>query len=353
MPASLPEHRDNLAKTGPNETVIFAEPIFTIPSKFRHPLEKEYEYMVPEKSIHWADLVYQRVKNSNDGEVLAGEYKDIVGAFLRNKVPLRPIIAHRDLLDHRAATIMMGLGVRGFSFDPNVNRTSFPRDLMVNLGGTYFISPDANFRPLGSDIKISPLGWGGASLNVGRKLFVVDSRIYADANRTPLERDLKSISRQYSIGRLPYTVDTYIDMITGEKREILENHPDRAAAVLMGSDKKEYLLVEQDYLDENRAPWGSYKEMIEKAVADTKTELVVVPRTPYDVPYSLNFDQFDDGSVVMTSGHPALQEIVSQIVGDEKVVTTLNPVAAYPITRRGGIRCMFVRFPKKMAGSIR
>ena len=109
-------------------------------------------------------------------------------------------------------------------------------------------------------------------------------------------------------------------------------------------------MVEKDYADQNKAPWGSYRNAIESACSKTETELVVVERDINNIPYSLNLEQFLDGSVVMTGGNLEVKKIVAQIVGDEQVVTTQKPIISYPLLRHGGIRCMILIAPKKIVG---
>lgn len=346
---SIPTHVENTQKIPPGSTLLFAEPIFKTPSTQQVDRNK---LRVPKGMESWASALHRRnFSDDEEARILAAEWFAIASALKRNDTPFRIIVAHRGDIDQPLLTAMMlRLNTRGLALHPSISSTCFPRDMMVNFGDLTFTNPEANLElPDKSDIP-SPLGDGGAVIPLADKVFVADPAAYPPRQAALLRRDLERIENSFQIGFLPHPIAVKMDFSTNQTSEFITCHPDRVSGKLIGRDGRNYFLADSAYTEQYCYPWGSYYHTIRDACRQLQTELVLVKREDGDTPYSLNFEQFADGSVVMTSGHPQLEETVKQIVGEDKVVTTEIPIFIYPIRRRGGIRCMMLFAPRKIVG---
>lgn len=345
-----PVHVENHEKIPTGSTLLLAEPVFRTPPGPER--TGGSIYMVPKGMEHWAMVFGQMdLSDVQEAEILTREYVSIVRALKQNGVSFRIIVAHRDAVDKEILLrLMLSFNIRGLGLHPSISSTCFPRDMMVDFDGMIFVNPEANFNfPNNSGIE-SPLGDGGAVISSSNKLFVADPAGYPPRAKMQLERDLARVRGRFQIGFLPHPIGVKINTETGEREEFTSHHPDRVSGKLKGRDGKDYLLVDSTYADQYRYPWGSYYHVIRNTCGQLQTKLVVVERDLRDTPYSLNFEQFEDGSVVMTSGHRKLERIVRDIIGDNTVVVTETPIILYPVRRKGGIRCMTLFAPKKIVG---
>lgn len=336
-------------KIPPGQTLLIGEPIF------RQPKEDTSRYktrlLVPKGQEHWGLKLYE--SNLTDETIetsLREEYLDIVATLLAHNIPFRFIRAHKDQTDERLLyNLMFGFGVRGVNLDPLISSTCFARDMMVQLERVNLVNPDAKFKTVGIPSRRSYLGEGGALLQVNYKLFVADPGGYDEKKYQNIRWDIRQLPNKFRYALLPHPIGVEIDVEAGTRKEFKSHHVDRAAAFLLGKDRKEYLLVEPDYVKEDLDPWGNYKIFIENECKKLGVELVVIERNENDTPYSLNLVQFYDGTVMMAAGHPSLERLVRQIVGEDRVITTQNPLVYYPVLRRGGWRCMSLFAPEGIA----
>jgi len=334
-------------KVGPSKAFLLAEPIIGRPED----TEEDWDvFQVPKGSEHWVGR-FSSMSPEEERRALGNEYLDIVNSLRSNGVPFRFILAHRDKADMELVHHMaFELGVRGLGLDPSISSSCFPRDMMVDLDGTLFINPDANLTfPDGSGAH-SRLGEGGAVLKSGKTVFVTDPRGYKSSTRRNYERDISSIRTSFQVGLLPWPVGVEVNTQAGTQEELVSHHIDRVAALIKGKDDKHYLLVDPFYFNEQNRLWGRYHTAIRKECRRLGVQLHVTPRTPDDVPYSLNLEQFEDGTVFMSKGHDSLQDLIGGIVGQDNVFTTERPVVAFPVLRKGGIRCMTLSAPSRIVG---
>lgn len=331
------------------QTLLFAEPIF----KLMHgTFSSMTEFRVPLGYESWIDSLKSR--NLNENEIITrfiDEYVSIAHALNENDVPYRLVIAHRQALDEKATLMLMNhLGVRGVGLNPSISSTSFPRDILVDFDGDTHLNPEANVKSIPGSEKQSMLGEGGRVLKVGKKVFLPHPNGYVQSKQKFL-REVDPLKKKYQIGFLPHPLATEVDIRTGRKHTFDNDHLDRSAAFIKGADEKDYLLVDSNYMSSFAPQFGRYSSQIISACRDLDVTLVDVKRKGDSIPNALNFVQFEDKSVVMTGGDNQLQNIVEEIVGQEKVVTTQSPIILYPLIRGGGIRCMTLFAPESIVQS--
>lgn len=332
----------------PHQTLLLSEPIF------RNPGEEESKktiFKVPlgsERYVH--DLAQLKLTEEEIAEKLANEYLSLAHALKSHGAAFRLIIAHRNQMDQVAVlAILHQFQVRGLGLHPAISSTCFPRDMMVDFEGKLFINPEANIQLLNDSGIRSPLGEGGMVLKSGKKVFVADPDGFIKTKQQ-YTKHIRSLSEQFKFGFLPFPVAVEVDTVRGTSTHFSNAHIDRAAASIRGKDEKDYLLVDRLYMESAYAPWGKYRPYIDQACKKLGVTPVVVDKSQ-DVPYSLNFVQFHDRSVLMTSGHDGVRSIVREIVGEDMVKTTHLSIVYYPFIRQGGIRCLTLFAPQTIVGA--
>jgi hypothetical protein len=339
------EHRETLL---PGQILLLAEPIFKYPGKDEG---KQVKFIVPLGLEPWVEQRFSHpITEQQITETLADEYLSIASALKEMGVPFRVIIAHRQQIDEKfALAILQHFNVRGIALDKSIKETCFPRDMMVNFDGKMYINPGANFYFPDHSGVLSPLGEGGRVLKVDKKVFVPDPRGFVKT-RSKYVKDIHTLSARFQFGFLPFPLAVEVDSQTGRKTIFPNDHLDRVAAFIKGKDDNEYLLLDANYVSETQTPYGKHWDRIKEACEQLAVIPVVIKRKPESIPYALNLDQFADGTVLLTGGDNILAEIVSQIVGDDKVHTTQHPIVLYPLYRNGGIRCMLLHSPQTIVG---
>lgn len=332
----------------PCQVLLLAEPIFKYPGKDEG---KQAKFFVPFGVEPWVEHRFSHpITGEQITEILADEYLSIASALKEIGVPFRVIIAHRQHIDEAVAlAILQHFNVRGVALDKSIQETCFPRDMMVNFDGKMYINPAANFYFPDHSGVLSPLGEGGRVLKIDKKVFVPDPRGFVKT-RSKFVKDIHALSSKFQFGYLPFPLAREVDSQIGSKTVFPNDHLDRVAAFIKGRDTHDYLLLDANYVAETQAPYGKYWDRIKEACEQLDVTPVVVKRKPESIPYALNLDQFVDGTVLLTGGDNILTEIVSQIVGDDKVHTTHRPIVLYPLYRYGGIRCMTLHAPQTLVG---
>lgn len=336
-------------KIGPGEMFFLGEPII------KHPLVEDHlrKFTIPKGSEAWAfNIANRHYSEIEEEHATADEYLDVAQALLRNNVDFRFIGAHDDLIDIQLALGMnQVLGIKGVRWFKEIppNLTCFPRDILVDFDGKIAVNPDANIQPNNSSMVVSRMGEGGAVLKEGRKVLTVNPGSYKKDVRPSYEKSVREIRKGYNVGFMPWSIAVNVD---AEKRTVEDVFPtphiDRVSAFMRGRDGKDYFIAESSYADSHVPSIGSYWQNIKQTCKDMNIVPEVVERGEDDSPCSLNLHQFRDGSVFMTKGHKALEDLVKQIVGTDKVFTTSKPLVIYPIVRQGGIRCMTLSAPRTM-----
>jgi hypothetical protein len=346
--SELSSFSENREKILPNQTLLFAEPIF----KNLHTDEsKNTKFTVPvgaETLVR--QLPFSSFTEESITEFLADEYLSIASSLKEINVPFRIIVAHRkDMNEKETLAILRFFGVRGLALDPSISETCFPRDMLVDFNGVTYVSSRANFNfPDNSGI-FSPLGEGGRVLKLGRKVFIPDPCGFVQTRPKYME-DIHNLSDHFQFGFLPFPLATEIDTQSSISKIFQNSHLDRVAAFIKGKDNKDYLLLDSNYTTQSEIPYGQYWTAIKDACKKLEVTPVVIERKPESILYALNLEQFADGTILLTGGDDNLTESVKQIVGDDKVHTTSKPIVFYPLYRNGGIRCMMLHAPQKIIG---
>jgi hypothetical protein len=342
------DHSESREKILPNQTLLLAEPIFKSPDKDE---SKKSTFEVP---LGTEALISQIPFDTLTDEKLIGsfvsEYMTIVDGLRKMNAPFRIIVSHGDDADLKINRLIReSYGIRGLTLSPLILETCFPRDMMVDFNGKVFVNPKANFQfPDNSGI-ISPLGEGGRILMVGEKVFASDPRGFTKT-KSKYMADLRSVPMRYKLGFLPHPQGVEVDRQSKIIEIFPNDHLDRVAAFIKGEDSKDYLLLDKNYVDERQAPYGEHWPNIKNACQKLDVIPVVVDRNSNSIPYALNLEQFEDGTVLFTGGDKELAEIIKRIVGVNNVYTTEKPIFFYPIFRKGGIRCMLLHAPQRIVG---
>lgn len=338
---SHPEFKERIK---PSQVFLLGEPIIKQPNAPRN-------LIVPIGDLLTAQSIINRHYSvEEEMMLLGGEYWDIAQTLNRNFIPFKFIVAHQDLVDVSLIGGMnQHLGIRGVGFFKEIppEIACFPKDMLLDLDGKILINPMANLQPMQDSLITSMVGEGGSILKQGKKLFLPSPRAYIQS-RKKYETEIGKLTDGYQIGFLPWPFAVEIDAKGKPIQEFMNNHLDRVSAFITGRDGKDYLLVDPNYYSLLQPPWENYAAEIKRACSEMGVELVIIEKDQYDAPYSLNLVQFEDKSVFMTNGHKSLQKIIEQIVGEDNIFTTINPVVGFPMIRFGGIGCMSLFAPKRL-----
>lgn len=280
-------------------------------------------------------------------DALGDEYLSIVQALKNHGYPFRYIYAHDQYIDKRMMSILFQVfGVKGAQFYKEISysHACFPQDMMVDLGEEILVNPQANLQALRFPYRNSVLAEGGSILHRDRALFVADPRLYKMDEREAYWSEIDRLRKNgFQVGILPWPMASEYDVGRGKMVKVFPtNHLDRVAAFIKGKDGQNYLLVDPNYANEKQSFYGQYWSLIKEACEKLGVTFVVVDKKPEDCPYALNLMQFADRSILMTKGHESLERILKNLVGEDRVFNTGRYVAAYPMFRFGGIRCLML-----------
>lgn len=347
-------------KVSEGKTLLLSEPILFRSNDFSN---LDRYLMFPKGAEKWAARAAELalpLKSDLDitqlVENLRVEYVGIVLALIEQGVPFRAIITDRNKVDQTMIlSIFMLYGIRSVEFRRGIRSSVFPRDWLVDFNGKVFINPDANLYIPNVFTQTSALGEGGNVLNTpdpNAPIFVTDPEGIDSSKRSPYIRGINDIKKSYRVGLLPPPHGIELDLLTRKSQEFISSHIDRVAANILAPNGRSYLLLDRNYLD-SLSPRGRYAELINPECQRLGVEIVEVPINPDATPYSLNLQQFQDGSVFMTAGNEDLEQIIKQIVGQKNVFTTKVPLVNYPMVLRGGLRCMLLLAPEYIASGSR
>lgn len=339
---------ENKEKLPPRQTLLVAEPIFGHPDEDKNWMHK---VTVPLGQEEWVEnLTSTKLDEPTIEKNFMDEYLAIIASLKEIGVPFRVIVSHRKLIDETFVAVMLtAFRIRGLSLNEALSSTCFPRDMMVDFDGKAYINPEANFNFPDNSGRISPLGEGGRVLRQGRKVFVPDQRGYVQS-RKRFVQDLQRLHSRFQIGFLPHPLAIELDTRNGSRKVFTNDHLDRTAALIVGKDGKDYLVLDEHYVNESYPPYGDYWNQIQRECRKLGVIPIVLERGPGSIPYAINLEQFFDGTVLCTGEDFALKVVLGQIVGLDKIKVTNKPIIFYPIFRQGGIRCMLLFAPEKIVG---
>lgn len=186
-------------------------------------------------------------------------------------------------------------------------------------------------------VTISSLGEGGRVLNKDKSV-IVSPLVWKAARRS----DIADLRRQgFKFGTLPSVIK--------EKQEYdfnyLNDHIDGHASLIADQERRLHLLIAKSYFEQRS---GSMREIREAAdYAGVKPVVVDDINLP---PLSFNLIQLENGVVIMTGGADALEEVIADLVGKSRVLTTEVELWEIPSVSAGSIRCLtnyLPQFPAK------
>ncbi|MFA6422965.1 MAG: hypothetical protein WCW17_00760 [Patescibacteria group bacterium] len=191
---------------------------------------------------------------------------------------------------------------------------------------------------------VSPYGEGGRVFCSGDVAMVCEGRLYESVSKFPNMQIWRD--REIKVVMVPFPVAVGDSRVIGDG-----SHIDRVGCLLRGRDGGLHFIL--DPLNRSLAITGR-KTAVVASVEETRDEFarlcgeaditLHVPRE-MRVPASLCLHQFEDGRVIMTTGDESVAEVVSDIVGSEKVFMTDIPIKWYPTVLAAGIRCLIGDFP--------
>ncbi len=114
-----------------------------------------------------------------------------------------------------------------------------------------------------------------------------------------------------------------------------QNHIDGHNSLIEDRNGGMNLLVAKSYFDQSK----DTRKGLEYSTDSVGAKLWVVD-DEHLPPLAFNLEQFLDGTVAMTKGAQALEQVVTELVGPEKVRTTSTQLWYIPGEGQGGIRCI-------------
>lgn len=335
---------------------LIGEPIFGVKwrSEFYAPIGQAFSCLKVLEESTTMDVVAQRMKQ---------EYLAIVWAMHSMGLDFR--LACRDIgkIDQRfVSTLHQAIGCKLAGFPGHSGTTvQYPRDfctvfhdeklLLVNPEGIDILRNSRN----GWKIEKSIYGEGGRILPA-KKTALVGDYLRSDAEHPPRKVSQSELEILHSAGISTATLPLLVSVNFGfggvSDRISINDHLDRIGSLIWDQDGNLHLIIDPDLwtvdrLDEIRWLAREPEESIAliREVCRIMNIALHIP-TALAVPYSINLQQFGDGRVLMTSGEPELQEIVSGIVGRDNVVATEVPIRFFPVWSYAGIRCLVSDAPE-------
>jgi hypothetical protein len=206
----------------------------------------------------------------------------------------------------------------------------------------------------------SPFGEGGRILYSGDVVLATE-RLMSD-DRTPSRKttnaDLKVFrDAGIRVGKVPLFVSARFGF-GGDGTITFNEHLDRVGCLIMDRSNSLHLILDPaiqsvEWMGNGR--WQP-RETVEtvacfRRICEPMDIRVHVPKT-MRVPYALNLLQVHDGRVLMTSGDPDVQQVVTDIMGQENVYTTEVPIRFFPTWAYAGIHCLVSDAPEAVMKRI-
>jgi len=301
-------------------------------------------------------------------EKLRQEYCAIIYGLKQMGINLRIIYSHPDKVDRivlQACVNLLGCRLADFPsnyFPPSI---AYPRDFSVTLPDLVLVNSSvAQVVVEGKDgyrIISSTLGEGGRVLAC-RNIMLVCERFNLQNGRSSSPEHLdKMTSYNIKTGLFPPTLGVRINPKNIRPHAFFNDHIDRIACLIQGIDDKPHLVIDPSlqvalWKGRNTCPsWIplSIQDTL-KLIKKRCDPLGIEIHTPkqIDIPYSLNFIQFSDGRVLMTSGDDPVAKTIADIVGNENVFYTEQPIRYFPFWKYAGIRCLVNEAPLPLLKSL-
>lgn len=338
------------------------EPLYLLGEPICKPGHRE-KHFAP---VSQAELCLEVLRETQDFDTVAAklreEYLAIAWSLTEMGIDFRIIHAHQNQIDKQVLGVcIQKLGCRGADFSEKYFPPSviYPRDFAIVLPGVILVNSQVTqlFIKEKDNYKIipSPYGEGGRVLTSDRTILVSERLCTEEGKSRPAKsRDLEKVTNAgIKVGLLPPPVTQILTSSGFTNRSCFNDHLDRVACLISGRNSTLHLVVDPKiYTAKWRGgkdiPWTPIRpeETLErlKSICEPLGIAVHKPKS-LRVPYSLNLLQFPDGRVLMTEGDENVAEVISRIVGEEKLFKTPTPIRFYPVWDYAGIRCLVSEAP--------
>lgn len=206
---------------------------------------------------------------------------------------------------------------------------AWPRDAHTLIDGEILTRPNA-WSMQDEHIRPSNLGEGGKVLIRNKTLFV--TKDIWDSEK----RELKELQEKgFRVAYLPYIAKP------DPNSKYDEDHLDCHASLLEDKKGELVLLVAKSYAFQGKKTRKQLREACER----THVRIIEIDDSLLP-PLALNMLQFKDRSVAVTADPSnTLTDILTDIVGKDKVFPTEVPLVQIPLLAGGGIRCLTNEIP--------
>jgi len=333
---------------------LVGEPIFKPPSD-----KKRYAL------VSQVGLCQQVLRETQESNIvirkLQQEYLAIIWSLKEIGISFRIIYSHEDKVDKQVLrTCIDDLGCRLVGFHPDYfpAAVAYPRDFVTVLPKLILVNSQIASVKVGQkdNYRILPSFYGeGGRVLVWEKTMLACERLVLEDKHSSEPKGLREIRQTgIKIALLPLPLSITFSISGVEEIAFFNDHLDRVACLIQGKDGGLHLIVDPQIYT---ADWKGHKQdpsWIRRFPEDTikrikqvcePLEIEVHCPKKLEIPYSLNLIQFPDGQVLMTSGDDSVAEVVSEIVGEDKIVKTPIPIRFFPVWTYAGIRCLVNEAP--------
>lgn len=269
--------------------------------------------------------------------------------------------AHLDELDNQVVMLAKELGCRlvGYPRETPACCTLFPRDYGTVLpDGTLLLNPSHTQElrgeaATGGRIRLAHIGEGGRLLQAGKFAVFSERQTGNGRNWRVTQEEVALITAG---GLIPVMLPNMRSTEVGPDRVLPDtysgDHVDRFCNLITGRDCREHLIIDPTvdltvYIENGPRTLLQGSDGLNAVKRACEPYGIVVHQAPaMEIPYSLNFQQFEDRRIIMTGGEPKLQALLETLVGKGQVYPTEIPIRYYPAYRFGGIRCMIGDLPE-------
>ncbi|MFH0952536.1 MAG: hypothetical protein V1838_05170 [Patescibacteria group bacterium] len=342
---------------------LVGEPIFTIEDEIRD------KFNAPAGQVA---LCQDIIRETQDKEMvrkkLQEEYLAIIYALKEMRINIRIIYSHPESIDEKTlATCIGSLGCRLIGFDKNFYPPSvaYPRDFATVLPGLILVNPEIAKLMIkekdGYRISSSLLGVGGRILHSDGNALVAERLIRSEGRSVSAANSVDRQLSRLKIAYYPSPVACAYNTDVVDEQPHFNDHIDRVGCLLRGRDGRLHHIGDPHccvikWRGRDKIPLWYVLPELESIVTirSRLRKLGIVDHGPNEltIPYAMNLVQFPDDRVLMTSGDPGMQNLVEDIVGADKVVTTPVPIRYFPVWKYAGIRCLVNEAPMPLLKTI-
>jgi len=333
---------------------LVGEPIFKPPFGKKH--------YAPVSQV---DICQQVLRETQEPNIvlkrLQEEYLAIIWSLKKIGINFRIIYSHEDKIDKQVLGVCVehvGCRLVGFHRDYFPPTVAYPRDFVTVLPELILVNSQiAGVKVREKDncrILSSPYGEGGRALTREKTMLACERLVLEDKHSSE-PKGLQEIRQAgIKIALLPLPLSIAFSISGVEKRAFFNDHLDRIGCLIRGKDRGLHFVVDPQIYT---ADWKGYRQAtswVRRSPGDTikrikqdcePLEIEVHCPKKLKVPYSLNLIQFLDSQVLMTSGDDSIVEVVSEIVGEDKIAQTPIPIRFFPVWAYAGIRCLVNKAP--------